>query len=296
MTAPLLADALGPRGRHRAAVASVAAAAALVALLAVAIGRFAERGQLEADRWSFFFQPPVLRFLGQGLLNTLRLAGVAMTVALVVGLVLALARLAPWRLLRLAAGAWVEFFRGLPLVLLILFSFLGFDRLGVDLSPFWAAALGLILYNSAVLGEIFRAGILSLDRGQREAALAVGLTEGQAMRTVILPQALRRMVPAVVSQLVTLLKDTSLALVATYEEFLRRAELAAKSTSPAAELQAYILAAAVYIAVNLCLSRVARRLEVRQRRRYRAGAISVTGVEDLTVLDSGSEPRPALPV
>lgn len=296
MTVPLLADALGPHGRRRAAVASVATAAALVALLAVAIGRFAERGQLEADRWSFFFQPAVLRFLGQGLLNTLRLAGVAMTVALVVGLVLALARLAHWRLLRLAAGAWVEFFRGLPLVLLILFSFLGFDRLGVDLSRFWAAALGLTLYNSAVLGEIFRAGILSLDRGQREAALAVGLTEGQAMRTVILPQALRRMVPAVVSQLVTLLKDTSLALVATYEEFLRRAELAAKSTRPAAELQAYILAAAVYIAVNFCLSRVARRLEVRQRRRYRAGAISVTGVEDLTVLDAGSEPKPALPV
>jgi glutamate transport system permease protein len=151
-----------------------------------------------------------------------------------------------------------------------------------------AATIALALYNSAILAEIFRAGILSLDRGQREAALAVGLSEGQAMRAVILPQAVRRMVPALVSQLVTLLKDTSLAYIATVEELLRRFEFAAKGVTPSAELQGYLLAAAVYITVCLALSRLARRLEVRQRRRYHAGGIAVTGVEDLTVLDAVS--------
>jgi glutamate transport system permease protein len=298
VTAPLLADALGPRGRRRALVASVASGAALTALSAFVLARLSQRGQLEAGLWSRFFRPAVLRFLLEGLLNTLRLALLAMGLALVIGLVLALARLGRSSVLRLAAAAWIELFRGLPLVLLMLFSFLGVARLGYDLSPFASGCLALVLYNSAVLAEIFRAGILSLDRGQREAALAVGLTDGQAMRTVILPQALRRMVPALVSQLVTMLKDTSLAAIVVYEELLRRFQLAAKSQigQPAAELQAFLLAGAVFVMVNLSLSRLARRLEVRQRRRYHAGGISVTGVEDLTVLDTSPGPPGAPPV
>jgi glutamate transport system permease protein len=273
--------------------------ALLVALVAFVLARLSGRGQLESGLWSRFFQPPVLRFLGEGLLRTLHLAVLAMAPALVIGLVLALVRLARSPIPRLAAAAWIELFRGLPLVLLMLFIFLGAPRLGYNLSPFASAFLALALYNSAVLAEIFRAGILSLDRGQREAALAVGLTDGQAMRAVILPQALRRMVPALVSQLVTLLKDTSLAAsTVAYEEALRRFQLAAKSRlgEPAAELQAFLLAGAVFVVVNLVLSRLARRLEVRQRRRYHAGGIAVTGVEDLTVLNTSPGPAGTAPV
>ncbi|MGH9022456.1 MAG: ABC transporter permease subunit, partial [Acidimicrobiia bacterium] len=111
-----------------------------------------------------------------------------------------------------------------------------------------------------------------------------GLTEGQSMRSVVLPQAVRRMVPAIVSQLITLLKDTSLGSIIGYEELLKRSDLAAKSAQPVSDLQAFLIAGAVYVVVNLTLSRVARRLESAQRRRYGAGAISVTGVEELTVL------------
>jgi glutamate transport system permease protein len=291
VTASLLADALGPNARRRTAVASVVAGVALVALGVAALSRFAARGQLDADRWSYFFKPEVLHFLRDGLLTTLRLAAVSMLLALAAGFLLALARLSRTRPLRWSAAAWIELFRGLPLVLLILFAFLAFPRLGLRLSPFMAATIALALYNSAILAEIFRAGILSLDRGQREAALAVGLSEGQAMRAVILPQAVRRMVPALVSQLVTLLKDTSLATIVTVEELLRRFDLAGAGATPPALLQAYLLAASVYITVCLALSRLARRLEIRQRRRYRAGGIAVTGVEDLTVLDAVSGQR-----
>jgi glutamate transport system permease protein len=298
VTAPLLADALGPRGRRRALMASVVSGVCLVALLALVLARLADRGQLESGLWTRFFNPAVLRFLGTGLLNTLRLAVGAMVVALIFGLVLALARLARSRAMRWAAVAWIELFRGVPLVLLMLFTYLGAPRLGLNLSAFRAAGLALVLYNSAVLAEIYRAGILSLDRGQREAALGIGLTEGQAMRAVILPQALRRMVPALVSQLVTLLKDTSLALIVAYEELLRRFQLAADSDIglPSAKLQAFTLAAVVFVAVNLSLSTLARRLEVRQRRRYRAGGIAVSGIEDLTVLDTSPEPPGVRPV
>lgn len=288
MTATMLADAPGPRARRRLAVASAVVVAGLLGMLAVVLARFADQGQLEAGRWEFFFRRNTLEYLGAGLIRTLRLALSSMVLALVAGTVLALGRLARRRLVNLAVAVWVQVFRGVPLILIVFFAFVGLPELGIDLSFFWAAAVGLVAYNSAVLAEIIRAGILSLERGQREAALALGLTEGQAMGTVILPQAARRMIPALVNQLVTLLKDTALAgAIVPYGEFLRRSQIAAQNVpGPAAELQAYLLAAAVYVAVNLCLSRLARRLEVRQQRRYRAGAISVSGVEDLTALET----------
>jgi glutamate transport system permease protein len=269
------------------ALASGAAVAALGGLVFVVVGRLAGKGQLDAARWEYFFHRDTVEFLAVGLSRTLRLALTSMVLALTAGTFLALGRLARRRVVALAIAGWVQFFRGVPLVLLVLFAFVGLPELGVHLSFFWAAALGLVAYNSAVLAEIIRAGILSLERGQGEAALALGLTEGQAMRTVILPQAARRMIPALVNQLVTLLKDTALAgAVVPYEEFLRRSQIVAQNVpGPPAELQAYLIAAAVFVAVNLCLSRLARRLERRQQRRYRAGAISVTGVEDLTALD-----------
>lgn len=286
----MLFDALGPRGRRRVALASVAAGVAFAGVVFVALSRFADRGQLAADRWTFFFEPATLRFLGIGLVRTLQLAVGSMLLALAAGTFLALARLARNRLLALATAVWVQLFRGVPLALLILFCYVGLPEFGVRLSLFQAGTVGLVAYNSAVLAEIIRAGILSLDRGQREAALALGLTDGQAMRWVILPQAARRMVPALVNQLVTQLKDTALVgAVIPYEEFLRRSQIAAQNIEGlSADLQAYILAACIYVAVNLCLSRLARHLEVRQQRRYRAGPISVSGVEDLTALDTGT--------
>jgi glutamate transport system permease protein len=202
--------------------------------------------------------------------------------AMVIGAVMALARLARSWPLRWLGATYVEFFRGMPIFLLVLFSALGLPRYGVRLSLFWYLALGLIVYNGAVLGEIFRAGILSLDRGQSEAAYAIGLGYWQAMLLVVIPQAARRMVPAIVSQLVTLLKDTSLGSVIAFEELLRRGRISGEFYQNT--LQTLFVVALMYIVVNFSLSQVARRLEVRQRRRYQASEIAVTGVEDLAVL------------
>jgi glutamate transport system permease protein len=287
MTASLLADTLGPRGRRRVLVASVVSGVAIAALVAVAVMRLADRGQLDAAKWEPLTRWPVLRFLLGGLVNTLKAAAVAMVLAIVVGAMLALGRLARGVVVRSLAGAWVEFFRGVPLILLILFSALALPEYGLRLSVFWYLVLALVAYNSAVLAEIFRSGILSLDAGQSEAAFALGLTYWQAMLFVVIPQAVRRMVPAIVSQLVTLLKDTSLGYVITYEELLRRSRSTGEFFHD--PLQAAAFVAVVYIAVNFTLSRVARRLEVRQRRRYGAAAIAVAGVEDLTAIGAQAD-------
>ncbi len=285
----VLGDALGPRGKRRALVASVVASAVLLAAVVLALQRLSAKGQLDAAKWSLLAKPLVLRFLLTGLVNTLRAAAIALVVAVAVGTVMALGRLSGNLAVRLAAGAYVQFFRSLPLLILIIFMYFGLPKLGVDLSPYLALVAGLSIYNAAVFGEIFRAGILSLDRGQAEAAQSIGLRQWQGMRLVILPQAYRRMIPTIVSQSVTLLKDTSLGYTITYEELLRRGEIAGEFGKN--QLQAYIAVAVVYLAVNMTLSRVARHLEVRQRRRYRAGAITITGAEDLVAMAAAADAK-----
>ena len=275
----LLGDALGPRGRRRVRVATGLALALLALLAVVAVRRLQSHDQLEWERWEPLTRWAVLRFLLLGLVNTMKVAAVAMVLALALGAGLALLRLSQTAPLRWLAAAFVEFFRGIPLILLILFMFVGLRRQDVDISPFRALVLALAIYNGAVLGEVFRAGIRSLDRGQSEAASALGLRYWQSMRLVIIPQAARRMIPAIVSQMVTLLKDTSLGFVITYDELLRRGRSTGQFfRNP---LQAYVLIAVLYIAVNLALSRLAVWLEIRQRRRLGADAIVVGGTDDL---------------
>ncbi|MEX0789803.1 MAG: ABC transporter permease subunit, partial [Actinomycetota bacterium] len=188
MVAPALGDALGPRGRRRALISSVVAVLAIGYVVFAALRRFADAGQLDWDKWEPLTQREVIRFFGQGLLHTLQAASVSLVAATIFGMILALGRLSPLLPVRTVSRAYVEFFRGFPLILLIVFSFFTLPRLGIELTRFWSVCVALILYNSAVLGEIFRAGILSLDRGQTEAASAIGLRRGQSMRLVILPQ------------------------------------------------------------------------------------------------------------
>jgi len=287
MTAPFLGDALGPRGRRTTRIVSVVSGLVIVGLAVVALSRLGSKGQLDAVKWRPFTQWGVIKFFLVGLRTTVEVALVAMAGAMAIGTVMALGRLSRTRAVRWLATAYVEFFRGVPLILLIFFCALGLPRYGVRFSLFWYLVLGLVVYNGAVLGEIFRAGILSLDRGQTEAAYSLGMGYWQSMLLVIVPQAARRMIPAIVSQLVTLLKDTSLGSVINYDELLRKA--GNTGTFYGNALQVLVEAALIYIAINFTLSRMARRLEVLQRRRYKAGAIQVTGIEDLAVVGAQAD-------
>jgi glutamate transport system permease protein len=289
MTAPMLGEALGPRAKRRIWIASVAAAGVLAIVLGLMFKQLDDSGQFASRLWEPFTDSRVIEYLWGGLLNTLKAAGAAMGLAMVFGALLALGRLTRNRFVRWPAVAYIEFFRAVPLILLIFFCGIGLPQYGIRFPVFWFLVIALVVYNSAVLAEIFRAGILSLDRGQSEAAFAIGLGYWSTMRFVIVPQAARRMVPAIVSQLVTLLKDTALGYIITYEELLRRSEQT--GTYYGNTLQALTIAAIVFIVVNFSLSRLARRLEYRQRRRLGAGGMRVAGAaEDLAAVSAQVQP------
>jgi glutamate transport system permease protein len=264
----VLYDAAGPRGRRRIVAGSVVGVLLVASILGVAAARMAANGGFEAELWRVLTRGDLQRLLARGLAATLRAALLAMALSMAVGALLAVGRLSRRRWLARPVGAWVELFRGLPLLLLILFVFLGLPALGVTVSTFWALVVGLTLYNSAVIGEIFRAGILSLPKGQTEAAYAIGLRRGQTLRTILLPQAIRRMLPALVSQLVTLLKDTSLGFVIGYAELLRSGRTAVEFLGGKYSIPIYTAMAVLYIAVNGSLSFLARWLDRSTRRRY----------------------------
>src|SRR5919106_3298533 len=191
---------------------------------------------VDPDNWEWLTSGNNLRFLLEGFLVNLEIAAIAIVFSLIFGLLLALARLARLRPLSIAAGIWIDVWRNLPLIFIILYLALALPAPWKDFyesnvpsffpealqsGRVFAGILGLVLYNSAVLAEIMRAGILSLDRGQRDAAAALGMTYRQQMRLVILPQGLRRMVPATVSQLITLNKDTTLVSIIAVQEVVR---------------------------------------------------------------------------
>ena len=289
MTDVLLTDELGPRGRRRVLIGSIVAGVLILGLVAVGVKRFSDNGQFAEDKWRPLTQWSVIKFYLGGLGNTLKAAGAAMVFAMVVGGLMALARLARTAPIRWVATLYVEFFRGMALYLLILFFWLGLPRLGVSFDVYWYLVLGLGVYNSSILAEVFRAGILSLDRGQSDAAAALGLRYWQSMGMVIIPQAVRRMLPAIISQLVTLLKDTSLGVLIFYEEILRRARLSAEFFQN--PVMSITLVALFYIAINATLSKFAVRLESRQRQRYKAGSIKVTGMEQLAVVGAQADAK-----
>jgi glutamate transport system permease protein len=264
----VLYDVVGPRGRRRILLGSVGGVLLVAAVLGVAVARLAAKGSLDPELWRVLTEGAVQRLIGRGLVATLRAAAVAMVLSMAVGAVLAVGRLSRRAWVARPAGAWVELFRGLPLLLLIFFLFLALPAVGITISVFWALVAGLTLYNSAVLGEIFRAGILSLPMGQTEAAYAIGLRRGQTLRLILVPQAVRRMLPALISQLVTLLKDTSLGFVIGYTELLRNGRTAVEFLGGRYSIPIYTAIAVVYIAVNASLSLLARWLDRRTQRRF----------------------------
>lgn len=265
----VLFDAPGPRARQRTRVLTVLSLLGLLALAYVVVHQFAVNGQLAEEKWQPFARWGFQSFLLEGLLMTLKAAGVAAVISLPFGALLALGRLSTYRLVRVAAGGFVEFFRSVPLLLIMYVFLLAVPKTGYTFPVFWQLVLPVVLCSSALLAEIFRAGILALDKGQSEAASAIGLRRWQSMRLIILPQAIRLMVPTLVSQMVSLLKETTLGYVVSYPELLNRAKSMGAYTHDF--VQSYLVVTAMYIVLNAVLSQLAHWIERRQQRVPRAG-------------------------
>ena len=194
--------------------------------------------------------------------GTLRLAIPAIALGFVLGIFVGLARLARARAISLPATLYVEFFRGVPLVMVIFWIwFIVPQLLRVPIPEYGVALTAFVIFEAAYFGEIVRAGIQSVPRGQVEAATALGLTRAQTMRFVVLPQAIRNMVPSLVTQMIVLFKDTSLASIIGYVDLTKAAQIVNNREIRPFEL--YLFIAVVYWVCTYSMSQVARRFERR---------------------------------
>jgi len=270
--ATVLYDAPGPRARSRNRLLSVITIVFGLLITGGLLFLMIDTDQFSAGRLAQFQYAEVQRALLQGYLATLKAAALATVLALLLGALLASGRRSDHAAIRTPSTALVEFFRAVPLLILIFFFYYGSLEYGLGLSPMWAVVLGLTLYNGSVLAEIFRAGIAAVPRGQSEAAFALGLSKGQVMRQVLLPQAVRSMLPAIISQLVVLLKDTALGFIVTYNELLYVGKQIGGRGGAFnfPYVATYLIVAAIYIATCVALSLLASWVERRSRRSPRS--------------------------
>ena len=282
MSQSILYDAPGPRTRRRHMGYTVLSVLVLLALLAVVVWRLADSGELDGEKWEVFATPDYVRIiLVDGLLETLKMAAAAILGAVVLGFLLGVGKLSDRAWVRWPCWAVVELFRALPVLLLMVFTWY---LLGISepSSSFRAVVIALTLYNGAVLAEVLRAGVLAVPRGQAEAAYALGMRKGQVMTIVLMPQAVKIMLPSIISQCIVALKDTALGqyvvapgLTAIY----RRIFLEFDNQVPT-----IIVVASLYIAVNLLLSALATWVQRRYVGERKQLTIPATGTTDQTTV------------
>jgi glutamate transport system permease protein len=290
----VLYDAPGPRTRRVTLLVSVVATVLILALLWLVVVRpLRAKDQLTMQKWGPLVNPADPSFvllwhrLGQGVLATLTAAVLAIVSSLVAGTLLAVLRIqlrqlaglrfpgvaspVGWLLrgltvlLNALTRVCVEVFRGLPVVITIFFVARGLPQFGLNFSHvLWYLVIGLTIYNMVVIAEILRSGMEGLPRGQREAAASIGLSPLQTTRMILLPQSYRIMLPALISQLVVVLKDTSLGFIISYEDLLNVSRQAAEVLSN--PIQMYFAVGALYLAANYSLSKLAVYLQRRLAR------------------------------
>ncbi|MCX4821170.1 amino acid ABC transporter permease [Streptomyces sp. NBC_01142] len=289
----VLYDAPGPRAKRRNVLFTVVFLVALAALIWWVVQSLAEKNQLEWDKWKPFVTDPRTwtTYILPGLENTLIGAALAMAIALPLGALFGIARLSDHRWVRGAAGTVVEFFRAIPVLILMLFAnaaYSEFTDVSPDNRPLYAVVTGLVLYNASVLAEVVRAGILSLPAGQTDAAKAIGMRKGQTMRLVLLPQSVTAMLPAIVSQLVVIVKDTALGgAMLGFSELL--ASVRPMSANYGANtIASFTVVAVVFVVLNFALTTFASWLEGRLRRGKKSTG-AVVGVDAVAELATPGE-------
>lgn len=259
----VLYDVPGPKARRLARVIGVIAAVVVLGALAFVIVTLAlprttatgatQPGYFDITRWDIFNDRAVWRAIGGAYLNTLKMAGLAAVLALVIGVLFSFARTARTAFVRVPTTVILEFFRGMPVLLMMLFILLVFSA-----QAYWAGVMALALYNGAIIGEILRSGVAALPRGQREAGLTIGLTPLSTRFLIEFPQAARNMLPIIIAQLVVLLKDTALAYVIAYDELLALIKTLGNFYGNRYTVSLFLVVLAIYLVMNLLLSWVAR--------------------------------------
>ncbi|WP_206792348.1 amino acid ABC transporter permease [Amycolatopsis sp. MtRt-6] len=263
----VLFDVPGPKARLRYRTYAVVGTLVVLAFIAYIGWRFYDSGQFTARKWEWLQYAQVQRDLGNAVLQTVEAFAAAAVLALIFGAIFAAGRLSDHAWIRRIAGFVVEFFRAIPALILMFLFYFGLPTVGVPMTPFLGVVFGLTLYNGSVLAEVFRAGIQSLPKGQSEAAYALGMRKTQVMFLVLLPQAIRAMLPTIISQLVVLLKDTALGFIITFQELLYYARyIGSQGAFGRPIVPSTIVATAIYVVMCLLLTALATYLERRNRR------------------------------
>lgn len=282
----VLYDVPGPKAILRNRLLGVATVVVVLLLLGFIGYRFYESGQFDASRWYVFTFSAVWTQIFEALGRTLAAFAVAGLLSLIVGFVLAIGRLSDHAWVRVPVTVITEIFRAVPVLVLMMLLYYGLPVVGVKMDPYWAVVLALMAYNGSVLAEVLRAGVESLPRGQKEAGYAIGLRKSGVMSLILLPQAIRAMLPVIVAQLVVTLKDTALGFIITYPELLYFAkQLTSQQGRPV--LQSAFVIGGIYIIMCLILSGIARYVEIRTRRSPKVQAIR--GGEDPRQHEDGTD-------
>lgn len=292
MSGSVLFDAPGPRARIRNHVVTVLTVVLALLALWVVYTKLEAKGQLSAEKWEPFLTANLwMTYIMPGVEGTLTAAGVSIVLALVLGLLLGVGRMSHALPVRWVCSVIVEFFRAVPVLIMMIFAYFLYALYGVFPGEHLALAgviTGLTLYNGAVIAEIVRAGVAALPRGQKEAASALGLTSGQTMRSVLLPQAITSMLPVLISQLVVVLKDSSIGFVITFVELVRQGTQVGAAYGN--YIPALMVVAVLMISVNFTLSLLATWVEGRMRRSRRG-----TAPLDSEAVEQEVVPGPAAP-
>lgn len=260
-----LYEAPGPRTHRRMVVGTIVSALVVLWLVYLVWHQFYVTGQFAPRYWSFFAQWPTWRFLIDGFRGTIAVAVTAGVISLVLGMLLMLGRVSENRALSVACRVVIDFFRGVPSLLLIYFFFLIVPQYGIKMPSFWMLTLPVALAAAGVLAEVFRAGVNAVPKGQVEAAYSLGLTRGKVMRRIVLPQAIHYVIPSLISQLVVVVKDTTVAYVVSYPDLMQNARVLI--TSYDSLVSVYLVVAIIYILINYAINQasayVSRRMGVK---------------------------------
>jgi glutamate transport system permease protein len=284
----VLYDVPGPRAIARNRILAVVTILLLLAAVGFVVYRMIETGQFTPQKWFVFTFSNVWMGILKALGNTLAAFALAGVLSLVLGFVLAIGRLSDHAWVRIPVTAVTELFRAVPVLVFMMLLYYGLPVLGVKMDPYWAVVLALMAYNGSVLAEVIRAGVESLPRGQKEAGYAIGLSKSGVMRLILLPQAIRAMLPVIVAQLVVTMKDTALGFIITYPELLYYAkQLTSQQGRPI--LQSAFVIGGIYIILCLILAGIAKWVEVRTRRSTKVRGLAPEAGADPRIHEDGTD-------